>query len=114
MGLMASSKLSCGRLRLFWALVVVPFALTAAPLSAQTAPLNDTGQTRCFGNGALAECTAANTGDQSLRPRQDGRFGRDAQADAGALTKIGSGAAGFDFTRICNSGEAAGSGACPA
>ena len=108
------SRCSSARLRPLLVLLVVSFTLMAAPLFAQTAPLNDTGQTLCFDNGALVECTAANTGDGSTHPRQDGRFGRDAQAGAGALTKIGSGEAGFDFTKICNSGQAAGNGDCPA
>ena len=83
---------------------------------APTRPLNDTGQTQCFdaATSGLAPCTAANTGDGSDHPRQDARFGRDAQAGAGQLTKIGAGEAGFDFTKICNSGEAAGTGDCPA
>ena len=38
-------------------------------------------------------------------PRQDGDFGRDALARAGQLTKIGGGEAGFDFTKISNSGQ---------
>ena len=96
--------------------LLLPLFFLAACAFAQTSPLNDTGQTQCFDadTGALDECTVANTGNGSTHPRQDGRFGRDAQAGAGALTKTGSGAAGFDFTKICNSGEAAGSGACPA
>lgn len=94
--------------------LLLPLLFLATCVFAQTAPLNDTGQTQCFQGGGLAACSAANTGDGSTHPRQDGRFGRDAQAGAGALTKMGSGQAGFDFTRICNSGEAAGSGACPA
>jgi hypothetical protein len=74
---------------------------------APTRPLNDTGQTQCFdaATGGLAECTAANTGDASSHPRQDARFGRDAQAGAGQLTKIGAGEAGFDFTKIANNGS---------
>ena len=74
---------------------------------APTRPLNDTGQTRCFdaATGGLAPCTAANTGDDSSHRRQDARFGRDAQAGAGQLTKIGAGEAGFDFTKIANNGS---------
>jgi hypothetical protein len=114
MGSRSVGKSSSGRLRpLLW-LFIVSTALMAAPLYAQTSPLNDTGQTQCFEGGVLAECTAAATGDGASHPRQDGRFGRDAQDGAGALTKMGSGEAGFDFSKICNSGEAAGSGACPA
>ena len=87
--------------------LLLPLFFLAACAFAQTSPLNDTGQTQCFdaGTNALAECTAANTGDGALHPRQDGRFGRDAQAGADALTKIGSGEAGFDFTKIANSGS---------
>ncbi len=71
--------------------------------------INDTGITRC-----------ANTNDNDLDcsqdgfPNQDAEHGRDALAQAGELEKIGAGAAGFDYTKICNSGEAAGEGACPA
>ncbi|MEE4637726.1 MAG: DUF1566 domain-containing protein [Wenzhouxiangella sp.] len=83
--------------------LLLPLFFLAACAFAQTSPLNDTGQTQCFEGGVLAECAAANTGDGASHPRQDGRFGRDAQA----------GEAGFDFTKICYSSEAAGSGACP-
>jgi hypothetical protein len=38
-------------------------------------------------------------------PGQDGHFGRDALARTGQLPKIGDGAAGFDFTKISNSGN---------
>ena len=47
-------------------------------------------------------------------PNQDAEHGRDAFAQAGKLNKVGSGAAGFDYTKICNSGEEAGQGNCPA
>jgi len=80
-----------------------------------THPLNDTGQTACYDEvNAVVTCDAAGTGDTAARPRQDARFGRDAQATHGTLTKIGGGVAGFDFTKICMSGEAAGEGSCPA
>ncbi len=94
-------------------------ASNSATPSAATPPavggLNDTGQTLC-NNGAnvMVACSSANTGDASAMPRQDGRFGRDAKALAGTLTKIGAGAAGFDFTKVCMSGQAAGTGACAA
>jgi hypothetical protein len=112
MGSRSMDKSFSGRLRALWWLFIAVSALMAAPLFAQTSPLNDTGQALCFdaATNGLAPCTAANTGDGSSHPRQDGRFGRDAQAGAGVLTKIGSGEAGFDFTKICNSGQAAGSG----
>lgn len=94
-----------------WLATLLPacvLALAAAPAAAQTAPLNDTGQTQCFDGSNMVACSAANTGDAATHPRQDGRFGRDAQATAGMLTKVGGGAAGFDFTRICWNGAAEG------
>jgi hypothetical protein len=61
--------------------------------------LNDTGQVRCYdGSGAAISCTVATAAD-------DGRYGRDAAASAGALTKAGAGANGFDFTKIANNGS---------
>ena len=75
---------------------------------ATSAGLNDTGQTVCYdgSSSAAGPCTAAVTGDASLSPRQDGRYGRDAKASKGLLTKVGAGAAGFDFTKIGNDGSA--------
>lgn len=81
---------------------------------ARPAGLNDTGQAVCFGGAGLGLCEPADSGDGAANPRQDGRLGRDAAARAGVLQKIGAGAAGFDFTRVCMSGETAGQGACPA
>ncbi len=73
--------------------------------AAPAAGLNDSGQTLCYnGSAALVACDAANSGDAAPYPGQDGRYGRDAAATAGALTKIGGGAAGFDFTKIANDG----------
>jgi hypothetical protein len=73
--------------------------------AAPAAGLNDSGQTLCYdGSAALVACDAANTGDAAPYPGQDGRYGRDAAATAGALTKTGGGAAGFDFTKIANDG----------
>jgi hypothetical protein len=74
-----------------------------------TGSLNDTGQTQCYNAADLAGvCNAATTGDAGVRPRQDGRFGR----DVASPTKVGGGAAGFDFTRVCMNGDLAGSGSC--
>ncbi|CAK0760499.1 hypothetical protein CCP3SC5AM1_2860003 [Gammaproteobacteria bacterium] len=68
--------------------------------------LNDTGITQCQdGGNNWGTCTATNTGDSATNPRQDGRYGRDAAAAAGQLTKIGAGAAGFDYTKIANDGS---------
>lgn len=90
-----------------------PFFLIALPTLVLGA-FNDSGQSQCFDGVMLTECSEANTGDASLFPRQDGRFGRDARASLGLLAKAGAGAGGFDFTRVCNSGQAAGTGSCPA
>jgi hypothetical protein len=78
--------------------------------------LNDTGQTQCDnGSNVMVACTPATKGNASgTMPRQDAGFGRDASATAGTLTKIGAGAAGFDYTRVCMSGALAGTGACAA
>ncbi len=59
--------------------------------------LNDTGQTLCYNNTAEIACASTGT-----HPRQDAFFGRDANT---ALTKIGAGAAGFDFTKVCFNGS---------
>ena len=80
-----------------------------------TGRLNDTGQTQCDdGSNNMVACTASNTSDASTMPRQDARFGRDAAAAAGQLTKVGGGAAGFDFTALDANGNATtpGSHAC--
>jgi hypothetical protein len=66
--------------------------------------LNDTGQDLCVDGGSLANCTDNNTGNAATHPRQDARFGADAAATAGQLTKIGGGAVGFDFTPLDASG----------
>lgn len=76
--------------------------------------LNDTGQADCWDGTALVACSAANGGNAAAYPRQDGRFGRDAAAASGQLNKVGAGDKGFDYTRVCMSGEIAGQGACPA
>ncbi len=63
--------------------------------------LNDTGIQFCSaypGNGIVA-CGSAQLA------RQDAQFGRDAQATAGTLTKVGGGNAGFDFTALDSSGN---------
>ena len=77
---------------------------TLSPV-ALAAGLPDTGQALCDdGTNALVACSNTNSGDASTMPRQDGRFGRDPAA----------GGTGFDYTKVCNSGEPAGSGSCPA
>lgn len=69
------------------------------------AGLNDTGQTSCYNAvDVSAACSAAVGGDAGTNPRQDARYGRDVQAAVGTLSKVGAGAAGFDFTKIANNG----------
>jgi len=80
------------------ALALCALALFSSPLVA--APLNDTGQQQCWDGMAMTTCTEATTGDSATFPGQDGRYGRDAAATAGVLTKTGAGAAGFDFTKL--------------
>ncbi len=76
-----------------------------APQISNSAEQNDTGQTLCYdaANAAVA-CSNAVSGDAGINPRQDGRYGRDAAAVSSVLTKIGAGAAGFDYTKIANNG----------
>ncbi len=78
--------------------------LFAYPLTAHAAKfrLNDTGMDRCVAaDGQLiAECSG--TG-------QDGEFGRDAMQN-----NASDGFAGFKWKAVCNSGDLAGAGSCPA
>ncbi|MBB6558848.1 hypothetical protein HNP48_001512 [Acidovorax soli] len=82
-----------------------------APFTSFSADLNDTGLGQCFDASGPVACTQANVGDSALHPRQDARFGRDAQAAAGSLVKIGGGAAGFDFTALDTTGQPVAPGA---
>ncbi|WP_200874647.1 DUF1566 domain-containing protein [Vibrio cholerae] len=62
--------------------------------------LNDTGIAWCANADAKSlDCPEAGF------EGQDGEFGRDAKARAGTLTKIGGGAAGFDYTKIAADGS---------
>ena len=82
----------------FTASFLVAAAFTSS--TATAAGLNDTGFTTCAdAAGATVSCTAA-----SAVPGQDARYGRDAAAGTSALTKVGGGANGFDFTKISNAG----------
>ncbi len=87
------------------------------------AELNDTGIDWCGDDttniasqnaATQTQRTAGCNQTAATHPGQDGHLGRDAAARAGALVKTGAGLAGFDFSRVCNSGETAGTGACPA
>ena len=66
-----------------------------------SAALPDTGQTSCFNGSVLVACDESNTGDASGMPRQDGGLGLDS---AGA-SKIGGGAAGFDYSKFDAAGN---------
>lgn len=65
-----------------------------------TRPLNDTG---------IDWCADAETNNMACPvvgfDGQDGEFGRDALARSGQLNKVGSGAAGFDFTKLDANGK---------
>ncbi|MBK1723019.1 DUF1566 domain-containing protein [Thiocystis violacea] len=86
------------RPRLIWILsgLLASVALPAGALG----PLNDTGIQFC---GAATDGNGPCDGSQPAG--QDAHYGRDAQAAAGTLTKIGGGSAGFDFTKIANNGS---------
>lgn len=90
-------------------------AVTAVPYGG----LNDTGIDWCADTtrnrdvGVRGEKIAGCESVADSHPGQDAIFGRDQEMLQRALKKNGSGSAGFDFTRICRSGEAAGEGRCP-
>lgn len=75
----------------------------------QAAGLPDTGQDTCYNDTAADSVAAANAAsiasDGGSHPRQDCRYGRDAAAAVGVLTKIGAGAKNFDYTKIANDGS---------
>jgi len=85
----------------------IQFAVAAAMACAASGALaknalNDTGMQKCLDTSGTLTSACANTG-------QDGEFGRDVSRAA-----PGDGKAGFAFQRVCNSGELAGQGSCPA
>ena len=76
----------------------IPEAGGPGPVAPQA--LNDTGIELCANASTnWAVCPVA------INPGQDGDFGRDALARAGQLDKVGSGAAGFDFTKLDANGN---------
>jgi len=85
-------------------LALLPALLCGGLAQAAPGALNDTGITFC-GDASTntADCTAV-AADGGGFPGQDARYGRDAQAAAGQLTKIGGGNKGFDFSKIANNG----------
>lgn len=74
----------------------------ASQAQTATRPLNDTGIT--WSGHASSDGSNASTCDASHPAGQDCHYGRDAAAAAGQLVKKGGGSAGFDFTKISNSG----------
>ena len=87
--------------------IIVALLLTISAPHAAAAGLNDTGQTQCYDASnppALVPCSATVGGDSGINSRQDARFGRDAQIAGQSLTKVGAGAAAFDYTKIANNG----------
>lgn len=65
-------------------------------------------------SSVLVSCHATVLNDTGVPEGDEGATGRDAAAQDGTLSRIGGGRLGFDFTRVCGSGEAAGEGGCPA
>lgn len=82
--------------------------------------LNDSGIDWCADDntnhnidGTWAQKSANCSNLAPSHPGQDGTHGRDAAAGSRNLAKTGHGPAGFDFTRLCMSGDAAGENECP-
>lgn len=96
------------------AMFQAPRTMTGAALNLGL--LNDTGIDWCANKGQHftadkeAKCEAL----LATFPGQDGQEGRDAAMRKGSLSKIGSGDAGFDYTKICNNGQPEGESNCPA
>jgi hypothetical protein len=94
----ASSRANNGSWRFCLHYAFVLLSLVCMPTLA--AGLNDTGQKLCY-NAVGVEVACSDAGF----PGQDARFGRDPASTAGALTKIGGGQAGFDFTKLGADGQ---------
>ncbi|MEO8136047.1 MAG: hypothetical protein ABI831_18990 [Betaproteobacteria bacterium] len=74
----------------------------------RAAGLPDAGQDTCYNDNA-ADCALPTTlesiaRDAGTHPRQDCRYGRDAAAIAGMITKTGTGPKG-GYTKIANNGS---------
>jgi hypothetical protein len=88
-------------------IVALSVCLVTLPLAAGAGPLNDTGSEICRAHSSSVDTTiTSSTTCQPLPTHggQDARFGRDAAASMGMLPKVGSGRAGFDFTKFANGG----------
>jgi len=97
-----SAQLGAPGLTLMLCAALLPATVFA---QTQTIPkLNDTGIALCYDDTIAVACSSISA-DSGTHPRQDGRYGRDAKAAAGTLSKIGAGSKGFDFTKICNNGN---------
>lgn len=87
---------------------ILVLAVAGVHAAGPTGLLNDTGQTVCYkADNTVGDC-AVDAADNGGAPRQDARFGR----DVAGMTKTGSGAAGFDFSKVCWNGDIEGSGTC--
>lgn len=86
-------------------------AIAISAVHAQTGQLNDTGMTQCLrtGTSGPTACTGASLANDGDLPHQDARYGR----DVANPPKVGGGAAGFDFTRICWNGSPEGTASGP-
>lgn len=59
-------------------------------------------------------CVDTLLNDTGVADGEDGGEGRDPVSTTGTLAKLGGGRLGFDFVKVCGSGQSAGTGACPA
>ena len=86
-------------------LALIPVLLCSGPAHAAgpTGLLNDAGIADCS-NDTVVDNASRIEADTGTHPRQDCRYGHDAAARAGALSKVGGGGKGFDFTKIANNG----------
>jgi hypothetical protein len=91
-----------------WSILAL-IGIAPAPVCGQQANNVDTGigKNQCIaaGNALLTACRSSSV------QGQDGQLGRDADATA---NRSDDGRLGFSFTKVCNSGELAGHGQCPA
>lgn len=85
-------------------------AITITVQAVVTKKINDTGisSSQCYSTGSNALIDCAMELAKNLNPFQDGMLGRDVTSNDNS-----DGHAGFSFTKLCNSGEIAGRGACP-